>query len=60
MEKLKFPIVFVMDTKRGSTYQERRLEACKEKLYYIDQSKLCLTRFIYINQYRNEQAEASN
>lgn len=40
MEKLNYPIVFTLNSKRGNNYKERVIEIHKEFLKYFEPSKI--------------------
>ena len=39
MENQSYPIRFVIDTKRGGSYQERLIELYRDEMKYFDPSK---------------------
>jgi hypothetical protein len=39
MDEIKYPIVYVLDIKRGVKWSERRVELYRDKIRYINPSK---------------------
>jgi hypothetical protein len=39
MEKLTYPIIFLLNAKRGNNYKERKVEIYKDIIKYIEPGK---------------------
>jgi hypothetical protein len=42
MDEIKYPIVYVLDIKRGVKWSERKLELHRDKIKYFNPSKCCV------------------
>jgi hypothetical protein len=42
MDEIKYPLIFVLDIKRGVKWSERRVELHKERIKYFNPSKIII------------------